>query len=65
MLLSLVISLKRRADIQLDMSTSQAEKPTCESEEERMIENSRCCEDERNCGICDRAETSTGSEGEA
>ncbi len=38
MLLSPVISLKQRADIQLDMSTSQAETQTCVYEEERMIE---------------------------
>lgn len=38
MLLSPVISLKRRADIQLDMSTSQAETQTRVPEEERMME---------------------------
>lgn len=37
-LLSPVIRLKRRADIHFDMSTSQAEKKTCVSEEGRMME---------------------------
>lgn len=37
-LLSPVIRLKQGADIHLDMSTSQAEKQTCVSEEERMME---------------------------
>lgn len=39
MLLSLVISLKLWADIQLSMSSSQAKIQTCVSEEERMVGN--------------------------
>lgn len=53
MLLSPAISLKRLADIQLDMSASQAEKQTCLSEEERMMEKYTSVgtvEDKRKCG---------------
>lgn len=53
MLLSPVISLKWLADIQLDMSASQAEKQTCLSEEERMMEKYTSVgtvEDKRKCG---------------
>lgn len=54
-LLSPVISLKRRADIQLDMSTSQAENLCVFGrKDDGKVDFSQCCEDKRNCGICDR-----------
>lgn len=68
MSLSLVISLKQRADIQLDMSTSQGEMQTCVTEAERIMKKyALFCtlRRKRNCGICDTVKTCTVAEGEA
>lgn len=65
--LSLAISLKQRADIQLHMSTSQAEMQTFLRRNVWWKKNdfSYYCEDKVICGIYDRTEISTIAEGAA